>query len=234
MRTAKYAAALSVAALALASATAAIAVSVQPGPYSGKTSQAGSNVSFTVPSSSGFVDEFKAEMSAVCTKGGASQAIDVSLAPTPRMKVRDGEFAFSGGFVFRNGEEVIGHGKGKVSGTFTSDHQVTGTLRFPWDFFANAGLLSGHHCDTGKVTFRASLESQAAETAHCVVPKVRGKKLKVAKRAIRRAHCRVGRIVKRHSEKVKRRRVVRQRPRPRTERPAGAPVKLVVSRGPGR
>lgn len=232
MRTAKYVVALSVAALALASATAALAISAQAGPYSGRTSQTGSSVSFTVPSGGGFVDDFKAEMSAVCTKGGASQSIDVALAPTPRMKIRDGEFAFVGGFVFRNGEEVIGHGKGNVSGSFTSNHQVAGTLKFPWDFFANAGLLSGYHCDTGKVTFLGSLQSQA-KAASCIVPKLRGKKLKAAKRAIRRAHCRVGRIVKRHSKR-KRGRVIRQRPRPRTERVNGAPVKLIVSRGPVR
>lgn len=233
MRTAKYAAALSVAALVLASATVAIAISAQPGPYSGKTSQVGSNISFTVPSGGNFVDDFKAEMSALCTQGGASQSIDVALAPTPRMKINDGEFAFGGGFVFRNGGEVIGHGKGKVSGSFISAREATGTLQFPWDFFANAGLLSGYHCDTGKVTFRGSLEAQA-EADHCVVPKLRGKKFKAAKRAVRHAHCRVGRIVRRHSGKVKRRRVIRQRPRPRTKGPAGTPVKLIVSRGPAR
>lgn len=230
MRTAKYAVALSVA-LGLSWASTALGASAHPGSYVGKTSQPGSTVSFTVPAGGNSVDDFKAEMSAACTKGTASQNVDVALAPTPSMKIREEDFDFGGGFVFRNGEEAIGHGKGRVSGKFSSDHQVTGTLRFPWDFFANAGLLSGYHCDTGKVTFQASLQSAAGGGAKCTVPKLRGRRLKAAKRAIRRAHCSVGRIVRRHS-KAKRRRVIRQRPRPRTERPPGSPVKLVVSLGP--
>jgi hypothetical protein len=233
MRTAKYAVAFSVAAIGSAFVCAALAFGTQAGSYSGKTSQPGSSVSFTVPSGGNSVDDFKAEMSATCTKGTMSQSVDVALSPTPSMKVRDGEFGFGGGFVFRNGQEPIGHGKGKVNGTFSSDHQVTGTFRFPWDFFANAGLLSGYHCDTGKVSFQASVQLQGQEGAKCIVPKLRGKKLKAAKLAVRRAHCRVGRIVKRHSGK-KRLRVIKQRPRPRTERAAGSPVKLVVSRGPAR
>lgn len=231
MRTAQYAVALSVATIGLAWACAALAMGAQGGSYSGRTSQPGSSVSFTVPSGGSSVDDFKAEMSASCTKGAASQSVDVALTPTPSMKVRDGEFTFGGGFVFRNGQEVIGHGKGRVNGTFSSEHQVTGNFRFPWEFFANAGLLSGYRCDTGKVTFQAFLQSQDPEETRCIVPKLRGKKLKAAKRAIRQAHCRVGRVVKRHSKK-KSQRVIRQRPKPRTERAAGSPVKLVVSRGP--
>lgn len=233
MRTAKYAVALSIAVIGLAVASSALATGAQTGPYLGKTSQPGSSISFTVPSGGNSVDDFKAEMSATCTKGTASQSIDVALAPTPSMKLREGEFAFGGGFVFRNGEEVIGHGRGKVSGSFSSDHQVVGTLKFPWDFFANAGLLSGYHCDTGKVTFQGSLQSDDPVAEKCIVPKVRGKKLKAAKRAIRRAHCRVGRVVKRRA-KAKPRKVIRQRPRARTERAVGSPVKLIVSRGPAR
>jgi hypothetical protein len=230
MRTAKYAVALSVA-IGLSWASTALGVAAQGGSYVGKTSQPGSTVSFTVPAAGSSVDDFKAEMSATCTKGMASQNVDVALAPTPSMKIRENEFGFGGGFVFRNGEDAIGHGKGKVSGKFSSERQVAGTLRFPWDFFANAGLLSGYHCDTGKVTFQASLQSDAAGDVKCIVPKLRGRRLKAAKRVIRRAHCRVGRIVRRHS-KAERRRVIRQRPRPRTERPPGSPIKLVVSRGP--
>jgi hypothetical protein len=233
MRTAKYAAAFSVVAIGLAWATATLAASVQVGPYSGGTSQEGGSVSFTVANSGGSVEDFKAEMSAICTKGSSSQRVEVTLTPTPSIKIRQGGFDFSGGFVFRNGDTAIGHGKGNVSGDFSSDRHVTGSFRFPWEFFSNAGLLSGYRCDTGKVTFQGSLATDTSATVQCVVPRLKGKKLKVAKRAIRQAHCRVGRVVKRHS-KAKRRRVIGQRPRPRTEREAGAPVKILVSRGPAR
>ncbi len=233
MRVARCVVVLSVAAVGLVWATPTIAAPAQPGPYSGGTSQDAGSVSFTVPDSGGSVDDFKAEMSATCTKGAASQVIEVTLTPTPSIKIRQGGFSFSGGFVFRNGDTAIGHGKGNVSGDFTSDRHVTGTFRFPWEFFANAGLLSGYRCDTGKVTFQGSLATGAPAPVQCVVPKLKGKKLKAAKRAIRRAHCQVGRVVKRHS-KVKRSRVIRQRPRAGTERAAGSPVKLIVSRGPAR
>ena len=233
MRIAKCAVVLSVAVVGLVWAAATLAASVQLGPYSGGTSQDGGSVSFTVASGGASVDDFKAEMSATCTKGSASQIVEVTLTPTPSMKIRQGGFSFSGGFVFRNGDTAIGHGKGNVSGDFSGDRHVTGTFRFPWEFFANAGLLSGYRCDTGKVTFQGALATAAPATEQCVVPKLKGKKLKAAKRAIKRAHCLVGRVVKRHS-KAQRRRVIRQRPRAGTERAAGSPVKLVVSRGPAR
>lgn len=234
MRTAKYAAALSVAVAGLVWAAGALAVNAQSGPYSGTTSQAGSSVSFAVVNNRS-VDGFKADMSATCTKGSATQSVDVTLTPTPSMPIRQAqaEFSFDGGFVFHNGPAVIGHGKGRVSGSFTSEGFATGTLRFPWEFFANAGLLGGYHCDTGKVTFQASLATDPPGGSRCVVPKLRGKKLKAAKRAIRQANCRVGRVVKRHS-KAKRSRVIKQRPAAGSGRVAGSPVKLVVSRGPAR
>lgn len=232
MRIAKYALALSVAVAGLLYVAGALAASVQSGAYAGGTSQSEGSVSFTVSDDGGSVEDFKAEMSATCTKGSASQNIEVSLSPTPSIKVRQGGFDFSGGFVFRNGDTPIGHGKGSVSGDFASDRQVTGTFRFPWEFFSNAGLLSGYRCDTGKVTFQAALASGASASGECVVPKLKGKKLKAAKRAVRRANCRVGRIVMRSSAKVKRRHVIGQRPRPKTVLKAGAPVKIVVSRGP--
>lgn len=233
MRIAKCAVVLSVAAVGLVWAAATIAASVQSGPYSGGTSQGGGSVSFTVPDSGGSVDDFKAEMSATCTKGSASQNVEVTLTPTPSMKLRQGEFNFSGGFVFRNGDTAIGHGKGTVSGDFTSDRHVTGAFRFPWEFFANAGLLSGYRCDTGRVTFQGTVATGAPAAAQCVVPKLKRMKLKAAKRAVRQAHCQVGRVVKRHS-KAGRRRVIGQRPRAGSQRAEGAAVKLIVSRGPAR
>ncbi|HEY8808418.1 MAG TPA: PASTA domain-containing protein [Solirubrobacterales bacterium] len=213
-------------------AAAALAASVQSGSYTGGTSQGGGSVSFTVSNGGGSVEDFKAEMSATCIKGSASQSLEVTLSPTPNIKLRQGGFDFSGGFVFRNGDIPIGHGKGNVSGDFSSDHRVTGTFRFPWEFFSNAGLLSGYHCDTGKVTFQGTLVTGASASAGCVVPKLKGKKLKAAKRAIRKANCRVGRVVKHSSAKVKRRHVIGQRPRPKTVHEVGAPVKIIVSRGP--
>jgi glucose/arabinose dehydrogenase len=64
----------------------------------------------------------------------------------------------------------------------------------------------------------------------CVVPRVTGRTLQPAKRAIRAAHCAVGRVTHAYS-KVKRGAVVSQSPRPRRQLARGAKVRFVVSRG---
>jgi beta-lactam-binding protein with PASTA domain len=63
----------------------------------------------------------------------------------------------------------------------------------------------------------------------CVVPAVVGKTLAAARAAIRRGHCRVGRIRHRHSALVPAGRVLSQRPKPGTRLNNGAKVGLVVS-----
>jgi PASTA domain len=64
----------------------------------------------------------------------------------------------------------------------------------------------------------------------CKVPKVVGKTLPVARRAITRARCRVGRVRRAKSRKP-RGRVVKQTPRWGVSRARGTRVNLVVSRG---
>ncbi len=66
----------------------------------------------------------------------------------------------------------------------------------------------------------------------CLVPKVTGKKLAAAKRAIGKAHCAVGKVTKVYSKRVKQGRVISQKPKPSTTRPAAWPVALRVSKGP--
>jgi alpha-tubulin suppressor-like RCC1 family protein len=68
--------------------------------------------------------------------------------------------------------------------------------------------------------------------AQCAVPKVTGKKLAAAKRAIGKAHCSVGKVTKAYSKRVKKRRVISQKPKPGATLPAASPVALRVSKGP--
>ena len=70
-------------------------------------------------------------------------------------------------------------------------------------------------------------------TVSCKVPKVTKKSLPAAKRAIARAHCRVG-TMRRISSRMKKGRVVSQKPKPGTVMPGGGKVNLVVSRGKER
>jgi hypothetical protein len=68
--------------------------------------------------------------------------------------------------------------------------------------------------------------------ARCVVPKVKGKTLAAAKRAIKSRHCRVGTIKRATSRTVKKGHVISQKPRPGRRLRHGAKVNLVVSKGP--
>jgi PASTA domain len=68
----------------------------------------------------------------------------------------------------------------------------------------------------------------------CSVPPVRGKKLSAARSAITRAACRVGKVRRVRSMKVKRGRVISQSPKAGKSLPNLGKVNLVVSRGPAR
>ena len=74
---------------------------------------------------------------------------------------------------------------------------------------------------------------QAGRAARCTVPNVRGKTLRAARAAIRRNHCRVGRIERRFSS-AKAGRVIAQRPRAGRRLAVGARVHIVVSKGKRR
>lgn len=77
--------------------------------------------------------------------------------------------------------------------------------------------------------------ADSAETltvvAPCVVPKVRGKTLRAAKNAIKRAGCSLGKVKKAPSRNVKKGHVISQKPKPHTRLKHGGKVSLVVSKG---
>jgi hypothetical protein len=66
----------------------------------------------------------------------------------------------------------------------------------------------------------------------CMVPNLKGKKAKVAKKAIRRSPCKLGKVKRRPSKKVPKGKVVSQRPKAGKQVAAGAQVTVVVSSGP--
>lgn len=65
----------------------------------------------------------------------------------------------------------------------------------------------------------------------CVVPRVVGRPLAVARSAIRRAGCAMGAVRRAHSKSVRRGRVIRQTPRAGARLRRGARVNLVLSKG---
>jgi hypothetical protein len=83
----------------------------------------------------------------------------------------------------------------------------------------------------GSESAASGLTRRASRKQFCVVPRVRGKKLAAARRAIRRANCRVGRVRKARSRRPSGR-VLAQTPRPGKRLALGTKVNLVVSRGP--
>jgi hypothetical protein len=68
--------------------------------------------------------------------------------------------------------------------------------------------------------------------AACRVPRLTGRKLRAAKRALKRRSCRAGRVQRRSSTRVKPGRVLAQKPKAGSVRPVGARVRLVVSKRP--
>jgi hypothetical protein len=68
-------------------------------------------------------------------------------------------------------------------------------------------------------------------TAKCVVPKVTGKSLKAAEHAIKADHCKVGKITRAFSSKVKKGKVISQKPKPHKRLMHNAKVSLLVSKG---
>jgi hypothetical protein len=65
----------------------------------------------------------------------------------------------------------------------------------------------------------------------CRVPRVKGMKLRAAEKALRKAHCRVGKVKHVRSRKLARGRVMSTRPHPHRRLPAGTKIELFVSRG---
>ncbi|HUA49305.1 MAG TPA: PASTA domain-containing protein [Solirubrobacteraceae bacterium] len=107
-------------------------------------------------------------------------------------------------------------------------------------------LSPGSNTITALATDRAGASVQAQVTidyqpppasapppvARCEVPRIKGMKLPTAERAIRRAHCRVGRIRHEASKKVRKGRAVATSPPAGRLLRAGNKLELFVSKGP--
>jgi hypothetical protein len=88
----------------------------------------------------------------------------------------------------------------------------------------------------GGGTCKVSMSSAQKITAtfakiECVVPKLTGKTLSVAKRDLSKAHCRPGGVTMKYSPTVKKGRLISQRPAPGRKLANRAKVTLVVSKG---
>lgn len=83
-------------------------------------------------------------------------------------------------------------------------------------------------------TVTADFTAKPPPAIQCVVPRLKGKTLGAAKRAITRAHCRVGKIRHVASKPKSRARVLSQHPMPGTHLRRGSRVALAIGTGRGR
>lgn len=151
-------------------------------------------------------------------------------------------------------EMLTVHNYGTGSGTVTSSPSgitcgSTCSYAFDWatkvtlsatpasgsTFSGWAGTCSGTGTSCS-VTMDQAREADvvfASKPAACAVPKVRDKTLTAAEKAIRKAHCAVGKISHSASRTVKRDHVISQKPGPARRLKHGAKVNLLVSKGRG-
>ena len=100
--------------------------------------------------------------------------------------------------------------------------------------YARAGSYTVTLSQSDAVGNQSTISRTVSIAPACVVPNVVGKTLAKAKAAIQRRHCRTGRVTRAFSRKVRRGRVLAQRPKAGNRLSNGARVNLVVSRGSRR
>jgi hypothetical protein len=134
-----------------------------------------------------------------------------------------------------------------TSAAFTFSANEDATFQCKLDAGSNAactspleysGLSQGTHTLAVKATDQAGNTSAPATFTwlveppeRCVAPAVKGKRLASAKHAIASAHCGTGKIAHAYSMRVKKGRVISQRPAPGARLKRGAKIDLVVSKG---
>ena len=118
---------------------------------------------------------------------------------------------------------VSGGAGGTYTATITSTHSA-GTVTLTGTDLSVDPSASAH----------ATLKTKALPAPKkkgCVVPKLRGDRLAAAKRALRRANCKLGKVTRKASRKVAKGHVISSRPPSDTHHKRGARIAIVVSRG---
>lgn len=116
--------------------------------------------------------------------------------------------------------------------SFTFDIAWQGSFSGPQ---SASGTITSPQCTPQTLSWTATTSSPPPPPPErCVVPNVKRKLVPAAKRAIVNADCRVGAIGRAFSARVARGRIISQSPRAGAQRPEGAKVNFVVSKGPRR
>jgi uncharacterized delta-60 repeat protein len=127
---------------------------------------------------------------------------------------------------------------GELDARFGTDGVVVTDLGGPTDFAYSVAaatdgklVVAGTSMPVDQTTADFALARYVGVLPPCKVPNVRGKKLGVARAGIVRAGCRVGKVTRKRSKRVKKGRVISQSPRAGVRVPAGGKVNLVASKG---
>ena len=110
-----------------------------------------------------------------------------------------------------------------------------GSIHVTFEGWSGGGCSGAGTCTVtlnSATTVTADFKTTGGPPVHkCVVPKLKGKSLKAAKRSLRSRFCRLGKVRQAFSKKVKRGRVISQKPRAGKHLRAGAKVNVVLSKG---
>jgi hypothetical protein len=100
---------------------------------------------------------------------------------------------------------------------------------------SGTGICTVRYDQAGDSNYDAAPEVtetvNALPAPHCVVPKLKGKTVKAAKRSLRKHFCSLGKVKHAFSNTVRKGRVISQRPKPGRHLNHGAKVGLVISKG---
>jgi hypothetical protein len=115
-----------------------------------------------------------------------------------------------------------------ASPTTSHTYASTGTRTITLTVTDSDSSLNGGR--TGSKSIQVAVQPVAQPTVSCVVPNVKGKTLLASKRALGQAHCQAGTITRKYS-RLRKGRVISERPALGTHLVSGAKVALVVSKG---
>ncbi len=175
---------------------------------------------------------------------GAGGTVTTALGDDPSVRgigIRsDGKIVVAGRF--RDQQSMFALARYDADGALDSRFGRGGVVRTAFDIGdaeANALaiqrdgkiLAAGSSEDPDAATTTFALARYLDSQAVCLVPKLTRKPLGEARRAITRAHCSLGAVRHAVSNRTRKGRVVAQQPAPGARLPAGAKVRLVVSKG---
>jgi hypothetical protein len=164
------------------------------------------------------------EFEAAKAESGSRMNVRATLLPAPTISaVTPGTGKAAGGTAITiTGTEFAG-----VKGV------TVGTVPVPFTVLSEGAIaattsagIAGAATPVTVSTIAGTATTSFAYEPVCEVPKLKGRMLKPAKRALRKAHCKPGKVTRRNGVTAKTGKVVEQSPKQGTSRPADAKVSL--------